>query len=645
MKKFRDILETVYPPKSGDEKNFMDKHIVDKKDNPNAAPGQFTSDKKKAKRVADYDEGDDEKVYEAAELHTKRADKEAVVVRAVDPKTGQSKARVVKRSTGEIKIGEEVELDEKAVNPYAVGMAAAMKQAGDTPPLKKSTIVKGHEIAKSIKKEAMDPVGKHDADIDNDGDTDKSDKYLIKRRRAIARAVNEAVEVRHDRYMRSHGKKARDSGEGSSSWMFTHKGMGDVDYKNKKEVHTAQGKFADAKKSAQQWAKEHGHSSVYVMEEVELDEETMPGNIGLRMVDSHEKAAAHHKKNGNMKGYAAHLDVADRIKNAVERAGPNMPIRSTQIEKASDKAFSNHPHRVVRSEEIGQIDELSQDTLNNYHSKAGADRLKAKATVQKTMDMKKPAASTVDKATSAFSRFQKRGKGMTAAANKMSEENDLDEGHGVFLKGGSVGETRSGKPVEVHSNVEDAKAQAKRLNKHLSPGEKKHYGLKYHVKPVAEGFVVVDLDEVSKATLGSYIKKASHDVATKAAATGRYGERANKEADVRKKTGDMSNYRQGREDDKMADKSFTKSWKRREGIAKATDRLTKEEVNQIDEAFKVGKMDLKDGSSVNLTKDCVESLNSLFSQLNPSNKTKMEQRMKSSKTGYNEILSFAKEVI
>ena len=170
--------------------------------------------------------------------------------------------------------------------------------------------------------------------------------------------LSEAVEVRHDRYMRSHGKKARDSGQGSSSWMFTHKPMGDVNYNDKKEVHTAQGKFADAKKSAQQWAKEHGHSSVYVMEEVELDE----------------------------------------------------------------------------------------------------------------------------------------------------------EGHGVFLKGGSVGEKRSGKPVEVHSNIDDAKAQAKRLNKLLSPGEKQHYGLKYHVKPVTEGFVVEldeeaeQIDEISDAKKKEYIR-------------------------------------------------------------------------------------------------------------------------------------------
>ena len=37
--------------------------------------------------------------------------------------------------------------------------------------------------------EALDPVGKEDADIDNDGDTDSSDKYLHKRRKAIGKAI------------------------------------------------------------------------------------------------------------------------------------------------------------------------------------------------------------------------------------------------------------------------------------------------------------------------------------------------------------------------------------------------------------------------------------------------------------------------
>ena len=38
-------------------------------------------------------------------------------------------------------------------------------------------------------KKKLDPVGKADADIDNDGDTDKSDKYLHNRRKAVSAAI------------------------------------------------------------------------------------------------------------------------------------------------------------------------------------------------------------------------------------------------------------------------------------------------------------------------------------------------------------------------------------------------------------------------------------------------------------------------
>src|SRR5210317_80167 len=50
-----------------------------------------------------------------------------------------------------------MDLDE-VNNPYAVGMAQAMKSKNDKPPLEKSTITKAHDIAKSImKKEEVCP--------------------------------------------------------------------------------------------------------------------------------------------------------------------------------------------------------------------------------------------------------------------------------------------------------------------------------------------------------------------------------------------------------------------------------------------------------------------------------------------------------
>src|SRR5210317_1005816 len=68
-------------------------------------------------------------------------------------------------------------------NPYAVGMAAAMKAKDDKPPLKKSTITKAHDIAKSIEKDQKESVEINEADItlhDHDS-TDKDFKDLVRK--------------------------------------------------------------------------------------------------------------------------------------------------------------------------------------------------------------------------------------------------------------------------------------------------------------------------------------------------------------------------------------------------------------------------------------------------------------------------------
>jgi uncharacterized Ntn-hydrolase superfamily protein len=53
--------------------------------------------------------------------------------------------------------GDSDEDTREAVNPYAVGMASAMRSTGDKPPLSKKTIKKAHTIAKAVaKNEAVD---------------------------------------------------------------------------------------------------------------------------------------------------------------------------------------------------------------------------------------------------------------------------------------------------------------------------------------------------------------------------------------------------------------------------------------------------------------------------------------------------------
>ena len=119
---------------------------------------------------------------------------------------------------------------------------------------------------------------------------------------------------------------------------------------------------------------------------------------------------------------------------------------------------------------------------------------------------------------------------------------------------------------------------SKHLEKKLS---KRHKGIETAVKKLTKE-ESEQIDELSKKTLGSYVKKASHDVATRAAATSRYGERE----EVARKAGD---YNSARTNSKIADKAFNKGWKRRANMAKAVDKLTKEDIDaakSMNESYK-----------------------------------------------------------
>ena len=53
---------------------------------------------------------------------------------------------------------------------------------------------KGRLTARAKAGKKLDPVGKEDKDIDNDGDHDKTDKYLLKRRKAIGAAIRKKAD-------------------------------------------------------------------------------------------------------------------------------------------------------------------------------------------------------------------------------------------------------------------------------------------------------------------------------------------------------------------------------------------------------------------------------------------------------------------
>lgn len=82
------------------------------------------------------------------------------------------------------------------------------------------------------------------------------------------------------------------------------------------------------------------------------------------------------------------------------------------------------------------------------------------------------------------------------------------------------------------------------------------------------------IDELSKATLGSYLKKASHNVATLGAVT----RQLSNDARDAKANDDFTGYLKK---NAQADKVFNRSWKRRKSMAAAVDRLTKEDIQEL----------------------------------------------------------------
>jgi len=107
------------------------------------------------------------------ELQMEEAEDRKYKVRVLDPKTEKSYVRYANRA--------------KITELRAKGLKVEMTEHGDP---YEGTKREGNDPRSEKKKKGkLDPVGKEDKDVDNDGDHDKTDKYLLNRRAAIGKAM------------------------------------------------------------------------------------------------------------------------------------------------------------------------------------------------------------------------------------------------------------------------------------------------------------------------------------------------------------------------------------------------------------------------------------------------------------------------
>jgi ribosomal protein S16 len=226
------------------------------------------------------------------------------------------------------------------------------------------------------------------------------------------------------------------------------------------------------------------------------------------------------------------------------------------------------------------INELSKKTLGKYIQKASSQ-------VEDEVMGGEGASNTV----------LKRLQGTKKAGKKLAKEETIDEAIGKLPVGTRVtpvmGVSRGKKATIItHGELpKDGRGVPQVGQGHYKPLEAHDHAIRYddgtmdafHVSHLAR-LKEETIDELSKKTLGSYVKKASKDVADKSYAGGWAG-----------------GYEQ---DPSSGDKENRKANKRIGGIGTATDKLTKEET--IDEVL------TKSTSAAETIDDFVHSKNKMF---------------------------------
>jgi hypothetical protein len=523
MKTFSQILAEVAQPKAGDEIEFKDKHIVQKVDYPVDVEDQFTSKKPKApKRRADYAKGEDESVYE---------------------------------SSFEVPTAAGGEYDEEDSHKK----------------------YKSSNKSKMLHKEAkLDPVGKEDDDIDNDGDVDSSDKYLHNRRKTIRKAMKESISL--------ISEKAKSEAQQKAAGIA---------------LAVKRGKMP---KSALQGAS----AEMYKMSEKDLEDYAKTKHKGIPEKVTEEAEQLDELSPATLKSYRSKAtDQLDKDWQDIKKGKPGLSNRvASKRVDGVEKAYQK-----LKKEETEQLDELSPSTLKSYMKKAGksekdlekqhkdvsseigkvhtavgkkstAANAAHRATTQKAANKAttqyraadkqiKDTSPLVKKKADIQRKLANRMDGMGRAAEKLQKE-DLDE---VFASdyAGMLGKFK--KSVES-AEAAHTKGNAKMKEYHLDNARSRLMGMKstdtaklkqsdhYDKYKKMRGMnEEVELDEVSKSTLSSYIKKASGNMAGNAAVAA-----AQASSSMKKSTPEVKR--------NIAN--------RMKGITRASDKLAKEEV-ELDE--------------------------------------------------------------
>ena len=724
MKTFSRLMAEIAQPNSEDELNFKEKHIIDPKDHPVAPESVFSGnvDKddldgmkryRKNKRRADYQHPEDEAVYEGvslkrdmpgqedddvdndndkdftdsqykyrrhAQIKNKIIDEMFVIPEEIlateknafhtaaanAHKAGKKhfafggKKYPVTMSKSAAKTFAGKGLSEKVTEPYAVGMAQAMKSTGDKPPLEKKTIRLAHKIAKGIeknesieeavnskkitadhdaghsidvivqnhlnkkgdnkdeilkvirdhrwktrmKKEDMDPVGQEDDDINNDGKVNKSDKYLHNRRKAISTSIRTKIK----------------------------EGFGSV---------TAAGGDYDEEESHQRYKKSNSSKSEGI---------TLANGKGLKVYAGKTKKSQIQEEqideiSSNLANRYADK-ASDSIRRNIRKSEGGFPLsnkdKQSDLKRSKGLDYADAKlggYAKINANEEVKLDEASdprkvRDELKSEGKHREAGEHAFKHNLGRSYGPHFGMRSSKNNAEMEYHKGYDYAQARASRAARMTnEEVELDELNKSTLS--SYIKKASG---NMAGNAAVAAAQASSSMRKSTPEVKRN--IANRMKGISRASdklaneEVEQIDELKKSTLGSYIRRAAYD-------TYHRGQDVEMHGNMHGKTDDYASKRRHSE---LMDKARRKASNRVTGIERATKQLQKESYD-LTEAFSAGSIKLNDGSSVMLKAQDAKLLNNLMNDLRPENRKKMMKVAMTDKHGFNEILGFAREAL
>lgn len=312
----------------------------------------------------------------------------------------------------------------------------------------------------------------------------------------------------------------------------------------------------------------------------------------------HKRALAASKMSDAEAAHKHYMGVKEEAEMDEELKG-----NQHKLDKNKNGKLDKHDFKLLRKEDAEQIDELSKDTLTSYAIKAGKSLGGQVANIGNAKQISKfhadkTSAKEVKK--DAIHTAGKRMFGLGRAASRLAKEEteQVDESSPFDWKNTPRQTSDNSKTKTMHdvkktstgteyTKQRDADGMSKEFKR--DPEEAKRgrgRPKKNKFSEAAEFLIGLDeemfdsfmeegfdsfmdqfeqLDEISKATLGSYVKKASRNAVVQRKIAADFEQQADKSRKPGMKAAATS----------LADKYKAKSWSRSHNINKAVDRLTK----------------------------------------------------------------------